>query len=170
RHFVVAQQGDDQGLLDGHARPEEEVRRAREKTILGLDLHFRVLGEITCATMDVGLSLPLFPKLLHGMPRADALVALRADALEVRRPMHAVFCSEQSHAELLVCQSAQRPAVLFLVLDGAMRKVGDEILVLDLPADAIGLFDSQRVSSGRRAHDYENCRNPFHAVLSYLYL
>src|SRR5262249_35374683 len=119
RHFVVAKQSHDQRLLDGHPRPKEEVRRSREKPVLGFDLHFRVIGEIACAAMNVGISLALFPKLLHGMPRADPLIALRADALEVRRPVHAVFSAKQGHAELLVCQSAQRPAVLFFILNVA---------------------------------------------------
>ena len=73
--------------------------------------------------------------------------------------MHAVAGAEQGHAEFLVRQCAQSPAVFFATLDGAVREVGEEILVLDFPPDAVGLFDSKRVRPGRHCSDGKNHGN-----------
>jgi hypothetical protein len=39
-------------------------------------------------------------------------------------------------------------------LNDAVRKVGDEILILDPATNAVSLFDAQGVWLGRYAHDY----------------
>src|SRR5262245_10138452 len=101
--------------------------------------------------MDVGISLLLFPKLLHRVPGANPVIALYAFTLEVRGPVHTVSGAEQGHSEFLVGQCAQSPAILFLSLDSAVRKICDEKLIFDLSSDAIGFLDSKRAPSVRNA-------------------
>lgn len=103
------------------------------------------------AIMNVSVTFLFLAKFLHRMPGSDACVARSAHALEVWRPVHTVLSAEEGNAEFLVRQSAQSPTVLFFALDGAVGKIGYKVLVLDLPADTVGLFDSKRFRSGRHS-------------------